>query len=195
MNRRAFMRLPLLPPSELNAEQKALYDDMKKGINAKFNAFETMREDGALMGPWNAWLHEPEVGSAIWNVTKALSACKILSDKIHQIAILVVGTRFGAPYEIYAHDAIAKLDGMSEQFISTVCSGSRPFGMTDEEGCAYDVAFALSSGRVLPEPTYQRAVTLFTQRGVHELISLVGLYCFVSVTLNGFNVPVPTNKC
>jgi 4-carboxymuconolactone decarboxylase len=189
------MRLPLLPPSELNTEQKALYEDMKKGITAKFNAFETTRDDGALMGPWNAWLHEPEAGSAIWNLTKALSQCKILSDKIHQIAILVVGTRFGAAYEIYAHDAIAKKDGIGEQFISTLISGSRPEKMTDEEGCAYDVAFALANGRVLPEPTYRRAVNLFTQKGVHELISLVGLYCLVSVTLNGFNVPVPENQC
>jgi len=188
------MRLPLLPPSELSAEQKPLYEDMKKGINAKFNVFETTREDGALMGPWNAWLHEPEMGSAIWNLTKTLSACKILSDEIHQIAIMVVGTRFNAAYEIYAHDAICRKDGMTEQFISTLVSGSRPAGMTDQEGCAYDVAYALSNGKVLPQPTYERAATLFGQKGVHELISLVGLYCLVSVTLNGFNVQVPAHK-
>jgi 4-carboxymuconolactone decarboxylase len=188
------MRLTLIPPSELSPEQKPLYEDMKKGISAKFNVFETTREDGALMGPWNAWLHEPEMGAAIWNLTKTLSACKILNDKIHQIAILVVGTRFDAAYEIYAHDAIARKDGYSAQFISILVSGSRPEGMTDEEGCAYDVAYALSNGKVLPQPTYERAVTLFGQKGVHELISLVGLYCLVSVTLNGFNVPVPSAK-
>jgi 4-carboxymuconolactone decarboxylase len=167
---------------------------MKKGISAKFNAFETMREDGALMGPWNAWLHEPEIGTPIWELTKALTKCKILSDKLHQIAIMVVGTRFGAPYEIYAHDAICKIDGMSEQFISTLVSGGRPSDMTAEEGTAYDVAYALSNGKVLPEPTYERALSLFGPKGVHELISLVGLYCMVSVTLNGFNVPVPESK-
>jgi 4-carboxymuconolactone decarboxylase len=188
------MRLPLISPSDLTAEQKPLYEDMKKGISSKFNAFETTREDGALMGPWNSWLHEPEIGSAIWNLTKALTQCKVLSDKIHQIAIMVVGTRFKAAYEIYAHDAICKIDGMTEQFISTLVSGSRPHGMTDDEATAYDVAYALSNGGILPEPTYQRALALFGQKGVHELISLVGLYCMVSVTLNGFNVPVPVNK-
>ena len=188
------MRLPLLSPKELSSEQKALYEDMKNGISSKFNTFETTREDGALMGPWNAWLHEPEMGGAIWNLTKTLSKCKILSDKIHQISILVVGTRFRAAYEIYAHDAIALKDGISPQFISTICSGSRPEGMSDEEGCTYDVSFALVNGGVLPQPTYERAVKLFGQAGVHELISLVGLYCLVSVTLNGFNVPVPESK-
>ena len=102
-----------------------------------------------------------EIGGAIWNVTKALSQCKILSDKFHQIAILVVGARFSAAYEIYAHDAIARTDDLTPQFISTICSGSRPENMNDEEGTAYDVAYALSKGGVLPEPTYQRAITLF----------------------------------
>ena len=47
------MRLPLIAPSELSAEQKPLYEDMKQGISKKFNKFETTRADGALMGPWN----------------------------------------------------------------------------------------------------------------------------------------------
>ena len=30
------MRLPIIPPSNLNAEQKPLYDDMRHGIAANF---------------------------------------------------------------------------------------------------------------------------------------------------------------
>jgi hypothetical protein len=30
------MRLPLIPPSQLTAEQKSLYEDMLKGIKAGF---------------------------------------------------------------------------------------------------------------------------------------------------------------
>jgi hypothetical protein len=39
--------------------------------------------------------------------------------------------------------------------------------------------------------TYQQAVRLFGEEGTAEFIYLVGLYCMVSVTLNGFDVPVP----
>jgi 4-carboxymuconolactone decarboxylase len=31
-------------------------------------------------------------------------------------------------------------------------------------------------------------------RGAVELIYLVGVYCLVSITLNGFNVPVPESE-
>ena len=43
---------------------------------------------------------------------------------------------------------------------------------------------------MLPTLTYQRAVGASARRRA-ELIYLVGLYCAVSVTLNGFDVPVP----
>jgi 4-carboxymuconolactone decarboxylase len=60
------MRLPLIPPDQLTPQQKSLYDEMRKGIASNFNAFKVEREDRALMGPWNPWLHEPGIGKAIW---------------------------------------------------------------------------------------------------------------------------------
>jgi hypothetical protein len=56
------MRLPLISPADLTAERKLLYNAMRKGIASNFNAFKVEREDGALMGPWNPWLHEPAIG-------------------------------------------------------------------------------------------------------------------------------------
>jgi len=60
-----------------------------------------------------------------------------------------------------------------------------------EDGSAHDLASALVSGRVLQPLTYQQAVTLFGEEATAEFIYLVGLYCMVPVTLNGFDVPVP----
>ena len=37
----------------------------------------------------------------------------------------------------------------------------------------------------------ETALDMFGQSGVSELIYLVGHYCFVSITLNGFDIPVP----
>ena len=64
------MRLALVPPSALTPEPRPLYDDMKPGIAVEFTAFTTIRDDGTILNPWSAWLHEPELGTAIWGVTK-----------------------------------------------------------------------------------------------------------------------------
>jgi 4-carboxymuconolactone decarboxylase len=193
------MRLPLIAPAELTDEQKPLYADMKKGIGSNFNAFLTVApegsaEAGALMGPWNPWLHEPRIGGAVWELTKAMTMEATLPDPVRQIAILVTGAHFNSAYEIYAHVAVAKQDKMSAERLATLVSGSRPNDLSKEEGVGYDVAFALVNGSVLPEPVYRLAVDTFGQHGTNELIYLVGLYCLVSMTLNGFNVPVPERE-
>jgi 4-carboxymuconolactone decarboxylase len=188
------MRLPLIAPGELTPEQKRLYDDMRKGIASNFNAFKAVREDGALMGPWNPWLHEPGIGKAIWDLALAMTANATLSDNIRQIVILVVGARFDAAYEIYAHIAVAEHEGMRPERLATLVADLKPSDLSADESVAFDVAYKLVRGGVLPEPLYRLAVATFGQHGTNEMIYLVGLYSMVSTTLNGFNVPVPERE-
>jgi len=188
------MRLPLISPADLTAEQRPLYDDMRKGIAGHFNAFIVEREDGALMGPWNPWLHEPAIGKAIWDLTLAMTANASLPDNVRQIAILAVGARYDAAYEIYAHIAVAEREKMSAQRLATLVADLKPADLDANESVAFDLAYALSRGGVLPEPLYRLAVATFGQHGTNELIYLVGLYALVSTTLNGFNVPVPERE-
>ena len=188
------MRLPLIPPGDLTPEQRALYDDMRAGIAGNFADFKVERADGALMGPWNPWLHEPGIGKAIWNLTLAMTAHATLPDNARQVAILVVGARFDAAYEIYAHIAVAERQGMSAERLATLVADIKPGDLTPEESTAYDVSYALVRGGVLPEPLYRLGIDRFGQKGMNELVYLVGLYTLVSTTLNGFNVPVPERE-
>ena len=188
------MRLPLIPPDELTAEQKPLYEDMKQGIAGSFSLFKTMREDGALMGPWNPWLHEPTIGKAIWDLTLAMTAKASLPDNVRQLVILVVGARFDAAYELYAHIAVAEHEGVAEARLGTMLADIKPSELSPEESVAYDVAYKLVRGGVLPEPLYRLAVDTFGQHGANEMFYLVGLYSLVSTTLNAYNVPVPERE-
>jgi len=67
------MRLPLIAPADLSPEQRPVYADMRAGIEKYFQGFKTIADNGALMGPWNPWLHEPKIGKPIWDLTLALS--------------------------------------------------------------------------------------------------------------------------
>jgi len=83
---------------------------------------------------------------------------------------------------------------LSDDKLATIVAGQRPGDLTREETIAYDVASALLHHGTLPELSYRQAVEAFGQHGAAELIYLVGLYCLVSVTLNGFDVPVPETE-
>ena len=88
------MRLPIIPPAELSAEQKPLYDDMRQGIAANFQGFINIRDDGALLGPWNPWIHEPQFGKPVWELTKAMVSNPSLPSAVREVAILVTGAHF-----------------------------------------------------------------------------------------------------
>jgi 4-carboxymuconolactone decarboxylase len=131
------------------------------------------------MGPWNPWLHEPQIGKAIWDFTLAMTAYASLPDNVRQIAILVVG---------------AEREKMKPERLATLVANLKPNDLAPDESVAFDFSYALVRGGTLPEPLYRLAVKTFGQHGTNELIYLVGLYALVSTTLNGFNVPVPERE-
>lgn len=185
------MGLPIIPPADLSTEQQPLYEDMRQGIAANFQGFVNIRDDGALLGPWNPWIHEPKFGKPVWELTKAMVSQPSLPATVREVAILVTGAHFRSAYELYAHVIVAERRGLSDEKLATIVAGQRPTDLTRREAVAYDFASALVNGGVLPELTYKAAIEQFGQHGAAELSYLVGLYCLVSVTLNTFDVPVP----
>ena len=105
------------------------------------------------------------------------------------MTIIVVGARFKAAYELYAHAATAEKEGMDATKIATLAAGGRPSDLTPEEACAFDVATALLDGGVLPGATYRAACDLLGQPALNELVFWISTYAMVSITLNAFDVP------
>ena len=182
------MRLPTLPPNQLTPEQRALYDRNREQIAHGFTSFRTTREDGALLGPWGVFLHEPSVGQAHYDVIAAITAMNRLAPSAKQVAIIVAGAHFNAAYELYAHAATAAAEGMDRAKIATLAAGGRPLDLTPEEACAFDVATALLDGGVLPGATYRAARDLLGQGALNELVLWIGTYAQVAITLNAFDV-------
>ncbi len=187
------MRLPLKKCAELDDRQKPLYDDMKAGIAQSFKGFTAIDKDGELIGPWNPWISFPQFGGPVWNLVKAMASAPKLARPLREVAILATGAKFHSAYEIYAHVLVGEAKGLSDDKIATLVSGQRPADLTREECIVYDLATALVAGP-LPAPPYKRAVDAFGLDATAELIYLVGLYCMVSTTLNGFNVPLPEGE-
>ncbi len=186
------MRLPPIEPERLDPDQRALYDDMREEIARDFQGFRALDEaTGALIGPFNPWMRAPRWGRPIWELVKSMSVATTLPRTVREVAILVTGAHFRSAYEIYAHVALAESRGLDDAKIATIVAGQRPSDLSRDEAIAYDVASALVSGHLLPGLVYREAVEAFGEAGAMELIYLVGLYCFVSVTLNGFDVRVP----
>ncbi|MCW2317908.1 hypothetical protein M2322_003473 [Rhodoblastus acidophilus] len=187
------MRLPLKNCADLTEPQKRLYADMKEGIATSFKGFTAIDRNGALIGPWNPWISFPDYGGPVWALVKALASAPKLARPLREVAILATGAKFHSAYEIYAHVLVGEARGLSDAKIATIVAGQRPADLTEDEAIVFDLATALAAGP-LPALPYQRAVKAFGLEATAELIYLVGLYCMVSTTLNGFNIPLPDGE-
>ncbi|MBT2246287.1 carboxymuconolactone decarboxylase family protein [Sphingobium sp. BHU LFT2] len=186
------MRLPLIAPAEMDPSQRALYDDIMAGIGKRFTAFQTTDPaTGALIGPWNAMLHEPASGAPMWALSRETAAASLLPAKVREVAILVVGAHFNAAYELYAHAAVGKSVGLTTEQIAMLCAGQRPHDLAPQEAVAFDAAHCLLNGGPLPAALYHELIAVLGRRETNQLFFLIGIYCSVSMLLNAHNVPAP----
>lgn len=185
------MRLPLLKPSELNQEQKAVYDSIREVTDKAFKNFMFMKEDGELIGPFNAMLHFPKFGAAAWAMNKTLYDHTRLPSSVLQVCVLVTGAHMKARYQIFGHEQLAANAGVPFQKIATLAAGQRPADLTAEESVAFDVAYALNQRGPLAESTYRAGVAMFGPEGMAEIIYLVGAFHLIAIILNGYDVSVP----
>lgn len=183
------MRLPLVPETQVTESQKPLYDAFAKRVGKNYTIFKTMRDDGALLGPWGVWLQDPKTGEAIRQFIEAVEAMPGLSKVAGQVVTLVTAAHFNPAYEIYAHTAVAAKAGLSEDQIATLFAGEIPADLDAELILAAQVTSRLLKGGVLPAPLYKHAVATLGQDGFNHLVYIVGQYCIVSLTLNAFDVP------
>ena len=87
-------------------------------------------------------------------MTEAINQMATLPRAVREIAILVVGARYKAPFAIYAHVAVGESLGISLEHLATISATLKPTGLANDESVGYDIAHSLCAGSPLPEPLY-----------------------------------------
>ena len=181
-------RLEPIPPTNLDREQKALYASITEGPRARGpKHFDLTREDGTLLGPFNALLLAPRLGSALQELGAAVRYETALSARTREIAILTVAARWDCAFERSAHESVGRAVGLSTDELSEIRAGRvPPLDDMHELACAH-LASAMVNGDVDDEAwaTWARVVGAAT---VFELTTLVGYYAMLGLQLRVFRV-------
>ncbi|MFE5331330.1 carboxymuconolactone decarboxylase family protein [Embleya sp. NPDC056575] len=185
------MRIHPIPPDKLDPQLREVHDGIAGLVTEEQGRVVILDDDGALVGPFAAMLHFPTFGVPALLLQRAVAAEARLDPVVREVAILTVGSAYGARYLLYAHEQTADEVGLGAAQIATLAAGGRPSGLSDAQAIAHDVARALTSGHTVPDSTYARATELLGEEGVGELVFLIGSYCLIAMVLNCFDVPVP----
>jgi 4-carboxymuconolactone decarboxylase len=177
--------MPRLEPLDLNsltAEQQRVADAIRSGPR------------GGMRGPFEAWLRSPNLADYAQQLGAYCRFGTQLPRDVAELAILVTGKHWKAQFEFWAHARLAREAGLPEDVIEAVRTGGQPRFERSDLSAAYDLlAEYLSTNRVSDE-SYKRALATFGERGLVDLIGIVGYYGLVSMTLNIFQVAVPTGE-
>ena len=172
-----------LTPEQMTPEQRKVVENISKGPRGS-----------ATRGPFMAWLPSPgfaDLAQALGAHTRFGSS---LPAKHYEIAILMVAKHWRAQFEWYAHAQIAMKAGIDKSIVDAIHKGEKPPRMDAEEAAIWTFAKELLGTTRVSEPTFQQARKLFGDKGVVDLVGVMGYYGLVSMTLNTFQVPLPEGE-
>ena len=182
------MRLPEITPDELTDEQRTVYDALRSGPRS--SATSNLAGRG-LPGPYGVWVRAPAIGAPAQELGAAVRFRSGLAENVKEAAICTVGAHYKAKFEFAAHERLALAAGVDQRHLDALREG-RPAEFGGPEAIAHSVAAELVGSHRLSDETYAAALAEFGTEGVIELVTTVGYYCLISLTLNAFEVPLPT---
>ena len=150
-------------------------------------------DEGAMLGPFNAWVTAPGIGGRVAELGAALRFESSIERRLLEVAIITVGARWQAEFEWWAHSRMALRYGVSQDAVDAIARGASP-PLLEDERVVYAVARQLVDNGRVDRTTYDAAHSLLGDRGIVELVTLCGYYTLVSFTLNAFDVGLPPGE-
>jgi 4-carboxymuconolactone decarboxylase len=172
-------RLPQLTLDELNAQQRALADEILKVSSV------------GLGGPYNALLRSPELGKRMFALLDYLRFNTSVPRRLNEFAILIQARLWTSQVEWLAHYPLAIKEGISEATATELKAGRRPAAMKADEAAVYDLCMEISTTHKVSDATYQRAAQALNQQQIVDLLTLSGTYTTLAMMMNAVEQSVP----
>jgi len=164
---------------EMTPEQKKMMEHLVSG------------ERRGAGGPFNVLLRSPEMGDLAQEFGAQMRFHSSVPRKLNEMAIIITARYWTAQYEWNAHRAAAAQAGLNESIIQAIAGGRRPAAMDADETIVYNFATELLNTKQVSDPVFKATKDKFGERGVVDLIGVMGYYQLVSMLLNVDRYPLP----
>jgi 4-carboxymuconolactone decarboxylase len=180
-------RLDPVTKEDLALAQRQVWDELVFGKRGG----KSVRAEGFLVGPFDALVRSPDVALSASRLGEVLRFETELTQRERELAIITVAAHWQASFAWLRHAVYAEESGLAADVIADIAAGREPAFESDSDRVIYELVSGLvREGRVSDE-RYAAALRLLGERRLVELVALSGYYCFSSVVLNAFRVPLP----
>ena len=143
-----------------------------------------------LGGPFNVMLRSPEMGDAAQQLG-TFSRFNTMSGKLRELAIIMTARFWTSHFEWYAHKNAALREGLDPAIVDAIANSRTPTNLDAEETVVYNLVGELLNNRRVSDTTFAAAVAALGERGVVDVVGIVGYYGMVSLFLNIDEYPLP----
>jgi len=175
-------RFPDLKREQMTDAQKKVYDSIAGGPRA------------GVRGPFGPLLRSPELTDRVQKLGEYLRYNTVLPARLNEFAILINARFWDSKYEWYAHKPLALKGGLAEAIAADLAQNKRPANMKPDEELVYDFCTTLHREHFVGDALFKRAVTMFGEQGVVDLVGVSGYYTLVSMVLNMAEIPLPAGE-
>ena len=148
-----------------------------------------METRGKLPGPAKIYVHNPKLAKVMGPLGAHFRKGYSLTEREREIAVCIINSKFHTAYATNAHERAAKTAGLPSDKVEAILSGL-PATFTDaREQLVYEMATCLANARWVSKGLYERALNPLGHVGITDVISLMGFYTSVAMTLAFYDVP------
>jgi 4-carboxymuconolactone decarboxylase len=184
-------RIPWPTPADLDDARRAVRQSVTGGLRDVEQAFALTDAEGRLHGPFNLMLAAPGPGLALSELGAALRSHASLSDRVREIAILTVSVLHRSSFVRYAHEAIARRIGMTEEELTALVA-LRPAASFDAvERTVQATVVGLVGRRDLDDAEFSAVAAMLGTEATVELILLTGYYELLAFSMRVLRTPLP----
>lgn len=172
-------RMPAIAPADWSEEQRVLAQEIIHGPR------------GALLPPFEPLLRSPELMQHAQKMGEYLRYRSAIGLRLSELAILVTARHWSQDVEWAIHAPVAIEQGIAKENVDQINAGEKPTFIREDEIIVYQFCDELHNQKKVSDNTWNKAIVLFGETGVVDLIGINGYYTFLSMVMNASCTPAP----
>src|SRR5438552_9214607 len=165
------------------AGQARLPQDIHPETGNRFPAIKPDLTPDAF-GPGAIRLYSPPVAESMTGINDYLRRKSGLDNRLVELAILVTAREMDCEYVWTAHEPAAQKAGLQQEIIDTVKFRRHLTKLADMDAVIVQLGRDSIAKHKVGSDTFARAVKLFGNQGVVNIVSLMGDYAATTMLLN-----------
>jgi 4-carboxymuconolactone decarboxylase len=176
-----------LAQERLGAPPVDKYTDAQKKVVADIAASGPRKE---IFDPLLPMMRSPELAYTAERFGEHVYYNSGLDKRVYELAVILLARQMTQQFEWRVHYTSALKAGVKQADVEAIAAGRRPRTLEPDESAVYDFVVELYKKNQVSDATYARVVDKIGEKGVVEIVGLLGYYTTIADMMNVDRTPL-----